>query len=164
MAKGIANHAWHQTKRVELLGPLGWPVKENQASLNLSCGAKVWGLAKPGSPVCCRGTISKKWSHRFRHVQLCWAGGGKTSGCQRALEEYKKQLPRRSMLPWSVWKVSFQSTKHMLKVDSQEFSSEVCIFDNFSMFFNNVYFLVMDCFYSNSNFRELYFSKSQNPK
>lgn len=52
----------------------------------------------------------------------------------------------------------------MLKVDSQAFSSEVCIFDNFSMFLNNVYFLVMDCFYSNSNFRELYFSKSQNPK
>lgn len=67
------------------------------------------------------------------------------------------------MLPSSVWKVSFHATKHMLKVDSQAFSSEVCIFDNFNRLLN-VYFLVMDCFYGNSNFRELYFSKSQNPK
>lgn len=69
------------------------------------------------------------------------------------------------MLPPSIWKVSFQSPIHMLKGDSQvSVQPQVSIFDNLSMLLSNVKFLVMDCFYSNSNFRELNFSKSQNPK
>jgi len=82
------------------------------------------------------------------------------------------------MLPLSVYKkvfglvsLSLSSQQgicsiHMFKYiwDSQVFSTKVYILDNFSMLPINVYSLVIDCFYSNPNFRQLYFSKSQNPK
>lgn len=82
------------------------------------------------------------------------------------------------MLSLSVWKkvfglvsLSLSSQQdicsvHMLKYiwDSQVFSTKISILDNFSMLPINVYFLVIDCFYSNPNFRQLYFPKSQNAK
>lgn len=77
------------------------------------------------------------------------------------------------MLPLRVWKVfgldslSLSSRQdicsvHMLKYiwDSQVFSTIVYILDSF-MLLINVHLLVIACFYSNPNFRQLYFSKSQ---
>lgn len=164
MAKGVANHACHQTKRVELLGPLGWPRERKPGVFKplMWCQSMGPGKARLSSLLPRNSLKEMKSQIPTRTALLSW--WREDIWVPEGIEEYKKQLPRRSTLPWSAWQVSFQSTKHMLKVDSQAFSSEVCIFDNFSMFLNNVYFLVMDCFYSNSNFRELYFSKSQNPK
>lgn len=122
-----------------------------------------------------RNSLKETKSQIPAHAQLLWAGGrrrhlGARGHCKSVRNKYPETHASSKCVEEGVWSLSLSSQQdicsmHMLKYiwDSQVFGTKVYILDNFSMRSINVYFLVTD-FYSDPNFRQLYFSKSQNSK